>query len=119
MGVALREAARIARPGASLCFTHFIEANGEPRGTIHAPIAKQDLMEVARAAGLIDIRFHPMRHQGDRYMLTCRTPRPRQLDSGEAAPDSPRGRAAERTLGARAELSEHRGRPRTALSAAG
>ena len=74
MGLALREALRIARPGASLVFTHFIEEDGKPRGTIVQPIAREDLLARAAAAGAVDTRIHPMVHQGDRFILACRKP---------------------------------------------
>jgi len=79
MGLALAEAARIARPGASLAFSHFIEEGHQPRGTVLAPIARERLGELATAAGLVGLRYHTMRHQGERYALTARTPHARRV----------------------------------------
>lgn len=74
MANALREASRIARPGASLCFTHFLAPGGEPLGTIVAPVQRTDLESMARRVGLSNITFHAMRYQGERYAMTCRSP---------------------------------------------
>ena len=72
MAIALRTAARIARPGGSVCFTHFIPPQREPRGSIVEPIAPPELRALAAGAGIVDVRFHAMRHQGERFMMTGR-----------------------------------------------
>eukprot|EP00316_Scyphosphaera_apsteinii_P005980 CAMPEP_0119310550 /NCGR_PEP_ID=MMETSP1333-20130426/19631_1 /TAXON_ID=418940 /ORGANISM="Scyphosphaera apsteinii, Strain RCC1455" /LENGTH=277 /DNA_ID=CAMNT_0007314751 /DNA_START=379 /DNA_END=1213 /DNA_ORIENTATION=- len=74
MALTMREAVRLAKPGASLGFTHFIEEGAAPRGTIVQPIRRSELSHLAKLAGLIDVRFFQMRHQGKRYMMTSRTP---------------------------------------------
>ena len=76
MRVALREAGRIARPGASLLFTHFVERAGDPIGTIVSPVDKDDLLAMAEDEGLVECAVHPMVHQGERYMLACRSSTP-------------------------------------------
>ena len=75
MAVALRNVAKLASAGGSVAVTHFIEADGEPKGTIVAPISRQRLRQLASAAGLTNISFHPMKYQGDRFMMTARGPR--------------------------------------------
>ncbi|EOD26693.1 hypothetical protein EMIHUDRAFT_115005 [Emiliania huxleyi CCMP1516] len=72
MAVALRNVAKLASAGGSVAVTHFIEADGEPKGTIVAPISRQRLRQLASAAGLTNISFHPMKYQGDRFMMTAR-----------------------------------------------
>ena len=82
MANALREAGRIARPGASLCFTHFVAPGGGPLGTIVAPVERAELESMARHAGLANITFHAMRHQGERYAMTCRAQLSRKQVAG-------------------------------------
>ena len=43
-------------------------------GTIVNPIGREEVEQLARQAGAVDVRFFPMRHQGDRYMMMCRAP---------------------------------------------
>ena len=74
MAVALHTATRLARAGGSFCFTHFVEPQGEPKGSIVQPISRTALHRLATAAGMVDVRLHPMRHQGDRYAMTARAP---------------------------------------------
>ena len=74
MAVALHTATRLVRPGGSFCFTHFVEPQGEPKGSIVQPITRAALRRLATAAGMVDVRLHDMRHQGDRYAMTARAP---------------------------------------------
>jgi len=74
MAVALHTATRMVRPGGSFCFTHFVEPQGEPKGTIVQPITRVALRRLAAAAGMVDVRLHAMRHQGDRYAMTASAP---------------------------------------------
>ena len=50
----LGQARRLARPGGSFCFTHFVEPQGEPKGSIVQPITRAALRHLATAAGMLD-----------------------------------------------------------------
>ena len=79
MGLALREARRIAKPSASLAFTHFL-GTGEPLGTILTRVSEAEVEELATRVGLIDIKFSGMVHQGDRCaVLAPHLPAPQPL----------------------------------------
>ena len=71
-GSALRNAFSLVAPGGSVAFTHFLDLEGQNRGTIVEPVARAHLKHLATAAGFIDVRFHGLPHQGDRFMITAR-----------------------------------------------
>ena len=72
MASALRNAFSLVAPGGSVAFTHFLDLEGQNRGTIVEPVARAHLKHLATAAGFTDVRFHGLPHQGDRFMITAR-----------------------------------------------
>jgi ubiquinone/menaquinone biosynthesis C-methylase UbiE len=68
---AIQEAVRIAKPGGSLVFTHFIESGAYPRKSIVEPVEKSYWLEVLPKLGIKNIQIEPMLHQGDRYQIIC------------------------------------------------
>ncbi len=72
MIVAMRESVRIAKPGASMIFTHFIDPKGKRIGSIIDKVEKQFWYNNAAELGIENIQIHPMLHQDDRYQMSCR-----------------------------------------------
>ncbi len=70
MIAAIEEALRITKPGGSLLFTHFIEPDAQPRGSIVTPIEKGYWQEELPKIGGKNIQVYPMLYQGDRYQLS-------------------------------------------------
>jgi len=76
----LQEALRIARPGASLCFSHFYDPDsGGNQGSIIAPLRKSELRNLLEEANVTvdDVRFKDFKvpTQVGRYILTMRKAR--------------------------------------------
>lgn len=72
MLLAIKEAARITKPGGSLLFTHFIEPGAKPRGSIVAPVEKDFWHDALNELGLEDVKILQMKHQGERYQIVCK-----------------------------------------------
>lgn len=60
---------RIAKPGANLCFTHFIEPGGNEIGSILEPIEKHFWLQLAKQYSLKNMFIQEMILQGDRYYV--------------------------------------------------
>ena len=71
MAAAVKEAARIVKPGGSLVFTHFLEPRGFFKGTIIDRVEKSFWEAELEAIGLENVRIYDMKHQGDRYQFSC------------------------------------------------
>ena len=69
MKIALKEAIRIAKPGASLCFTNFVEPDGQFLGSILEPVKKSFWYEIASEYNLKHLLIEQMKHQIDRYFV--------------------------------------------------
>lgn len=72
MKKAIAEAVRITKPGGSLLFTHFIAPDGKTVWSIVSPIEPSFFEENAKEWGIENIKIYGMKHQGDRYQVTCR-----------------------------------------------
>jgi len=72
MKKAIKEAVRMTKPGGSLLFTHFIAPGGKSIGSIVSPIERDFLEENAQEFGIENIKIYEMKHQGDRYQVTCK-----------------------------------------------
>ena len=71
MLTAIKEAIRITKPGSSLCFTHFIEENGNTIGSIIQKVNKSYWINNSNYLGIENIKFFTLKHQGDRYGFVC------------------------------------------------
>ena len=71
MITAIKEAVRMTKPGGSLCFTHFLEKNGNNNGSIVERVDKSFWLEMQDELGIENIHFGTLKHQGDRYYFTC------------------------------------------------
>lgn len=69
MKKALEEAIRIARPGGHICFTHFIEPNGNRIGSILEPIEKSYWTKIKKQYFLENLIVKQMILQKDRYFI--------------------------------------------------
>lgn len=72
MSKAIKEAVRMTKPGGSLLFTHFIAPGGKPRVSIIEPVSVSFFYANAKEWGIENIEIHKMKHQGDRYQVTCK-----------------------------------------------
>ena len=72
MKKAITEAVRITKPGGSLLFTHFIAPEGKTVRSIVSPIEPSFFEENAKEWGIENIKIYEMKHQGDRYQVTCK-----------------------------------------------
>jgi len=72
MKKAIKEAVRITKPGGSLLFTTFIAPGGKRIGSIVSPVEPSFFEENAKEWGVINIKIYEMKHQGDRYQVTCK-----------------------------------------------
>jgi ubiquinone/menaquinone biosynthesis C-methylase UbiE len=71
MITAIKEAVRMTKPGGSLCFTHFLEKNGDNNGSIIDRVDKSFWIDMQDELGIKNIQFGTLKHQGDRYYFTC------------------------------------------------
>lgn len=71
MVTAIKEAVRMTKPGGSLCFTHFLEKNGDNNGSIIDRVDKSFWIDMQDELGIKNIQFGTLKHQGDRYYFTC------------------------------------------------
>lgn len=69
MLVTLEEAIRITKPGGHLCFTLFIEPNGNNKGSILEPIEKSFWLSIADQYSLENLIIEQMLNQRDRYFV--------------------------------------------------
>ena len=72
MKKAIKEAVRITKPGGSLLFSTFIAPDGKTVGSIVSPIERSFFEENAKEWGIENIKIYEMKHQGDRYQVTCK-----------------------------------------------
>ena len=72
MKKAIKEAARIRKPGGSLLFTGFIAPGGKAIRSIVSPIEPSFFEENAKEWGIENIKIYEMKHQGDRYQVACK-----------------------------------------------
>ena len=72
MLIAIKEMARITKPGGSLCITHFIHPEGKHVGSILDKVDKNFWLEPLKKMNLENIQIHIMHpSQADRYLIVC------------------------------------------------
>lgn len=72
MKEAIKEAVRMTKPGGSLLFTHFIAPGGKRIGSIEFAVEPSFFEENAKEWGIENIKIYAIKHQGDRYQVTCK-----------------------------------------------
>lgn len=71
MLLAIKEAARMTKPGGSLVFTVFVEPTGKKIGSIVDQVPKSFWAAELPKLGIENIQTFDMKHQGDRYQMSC------------------------------------------------